>query len=281
MILKYDGVLRTSLFINSMNNLLRSIVRSHLFLSFSSFVFLFGLYSKSENSLLYALMISFGIIGIYNGHRLWKCRQRQLPTEIYNWTFKHKRKLIFLSVVALSISISIYGLFFSGYLFQNLLALVCVLISIFYVKRIRKLSLRDIPYLKVWFVIAIWYCLFFVFPFLFFGVSPSWMTGLLLLIIILIPSDIKDIYYDRSELKTIPQVLGVSVSLKMIQGIIFLALILLLLPIERIQDPEPWIIGFTYFLLLTIFYVRIGYRYFFVFADASFLLIGLSALFLN
>ena len=264
-----------------MNNLFISIIRSHLFLAFSSFIFLFGLYSKSENSILYALMISFGIIGIYNGHRLWKFRQKLLPTDIYEWTFKHKRKLIFLSVVTLSISMSVYCLFFSDFIFQNLLALVCVLISIFYVKRIRRFSLRDIPYLKVWFVIAIWYCLFFVFPFLFFGVSPPWVTSLLLLIIILIPSDIKDIYYDRSELKTIPQVLGVRLSLRTIQGIIVLALILILLPIERFQNPEPWIIGFTYFLLLSIFYERIGYRYFFVCADASFLLIGLMALFLN
>ena len=264
-----------------MNNLLISVVRSHLFLSFSSFVFLFGMYSKSENYLLYALMISFGIIGMYNGHRLWKFRQRQLPEDVYQWTSRYKRALFFLSLFALTLSMSIYGLFFSDFVFQNLLTLVCVFISVFYVKRIRRFSLRDIPYLKVWFVIAIWYCLFFVFPFLFFGASPPWISGILLLVIILIPSDIKDIYYDRSELKTIPQVLGVGLSLRTIQGIIFFALIFLLLPVERIQDPEPWIIGFSYFLLLTIFYLKIGYRYFFVFADASFLLIGLSALFLN
>ena len=119
MILKYYGVLGISLFIHTMNNLFLSIIRSHLFLAFSSFMFLFGLYYKSENSILYALMISFGIIGIYNGHRLWKFRQKLLPTDINEWTFKHKRKLLFLSVVALSISMSIYCLFFSDFIFYG------------------------------------------------------------------------------------------------------------------------------------------------------------------
>jgi len=244
-------------------------------------MFLYGMYIKSDNSVLYALMISFGIIAMYNGHWLWKFRQTQLPKDIYEWTSMNRRKLFFLAVFALLLSVSIYGLFFGEFIMQNLLTLACVVISIFYVKRIRRISLRDIPYLKVWIVIAIWYCLFFVFPFLFFGASPPWMTGLLLLIIILIPSDIKDIYYDRSELKTIPQVLGVRLSLRAIQGTAVVALIIILLPIERIQNPQPWIIGFTYFLLLSFFYAKIGYRYFFVFADAGFLLMGLSALLLN
>ena len=138
----------------------------------------------------------------------------------------------------------------------------------------RSFSLREIPYMKVIFVILIWYLLFFVFPYLIFGIPQQWYLGFLLLLIILIPSDIKDVYFDPKEMKTIPQIMGLNKSIGLIQLAILSSVVILLFRDEDLNNSLPWIFGFVYFFLLTFFYKKIGYKYFFVFADFTFMIIG-------
>ena len=68
---------------------------------------------------------------------------------------------------------------------------------------------------------------FFVFL-LIFGIPQPWLLGFFLLLIILIPSDIKDVYFDPKEMKTIPQIMGLNKSIGLIQLAILSSVVILL-----------------------------------------------------
>ena len=264
-----------------MNKAFKYLLRSHLFLAVCSFVFLFGLHYDYDFSSLYSLMISLGIVGVYNAHRLWKFKKNRLPFYMREWTSMNKKSLSFLAIIPTIIAMLLYYFLFSGQPAQNLLALVCVLISVFYVKRIGRTSLREIPYMKVVFVIMTWYLLFFIFPYMIFDAKEPWLLSFFFLLIILIPSDIKDVYYDHEEMRTIPQVAGLNHSIRIIQLIILISMFILLFEINEIPNASAWLIGFSYFFVLTVVYNKIGYKYFFVYADFTFMLIGGASIYLH
>lgn len=258
----------------TMKYVLKFLIRSHLFLALASFVFFIGIQSYSELIWIYAFMISMGIIGIYNSHRLWKYNRKRLPEHMQKWTFRNKTSIYILSIIPTFSASFLYLYYFFGNPLIDFLTGLCVFVSVFYVCRLMTFSLREIPYMKVIFVILIWYLLFFVFPYLIFGITQQWLLGFLLLLIILIPSDIKDVYFDPKEMKTIPQIMGLNRSIRIIQLVILSSVLILLFRDEELSNSLPWIFGFLYFFLLTLFYKKIGYKYFFVFADFTFLLIG-------
>ncbi len=260
--------------------MLKYLVRSHILLAFHSFIFLFGLYFEYSHSWLYALMISLGVIGIYNSHRLWKFKKKRLPDAIYDWTLLNKRSIYVLAVIPTLTSMLLYFWLFSGDPLQNLLTVLCGLICVFYVKRVGNFALRDIPYLKVFFVLLIWYLLFFIFPYWIFDYHQPWILNFLLLLIILIPSDIKDVYFDQEEMRTIPQVVGIKKSVKVIQFIVMISIIILWYEWEAVRNVGAWTFGILYFLILTFNYKKIGYNYFFVFADITFTMIGIATIYL-
>lgn len=264
-----------------MKSILKYLIRSHLFLSLCSFFFLFGLHYEYELSFIYALMISFGIIGVYNAHRLWKFKKGRLPEYMKDWVFLYRNSILALSITTISAAMLLYYLFFSGDALQDFLTAICVLISVFYVKRLGAFSLREIPYMKVLFVISIWYFLFFLFPHMLFKAQQHWGLSFLFLLIILIPSDIKDVYFDHQKMRTIPQVTGLNKSVRLIQLIVICSLMILLINMNEIRNATSWLVGFTYLFTLTLFYSRIGYKYFFVFADFTFLVIGAVSIFLK
>lgn len=264
-----------------MKGIVKALIRSHLFLSTCSFVFLFGLYHEYENSFIYSFMISMGIIGVYNGHRLWKLNKGRLPDTMHNWTLLNKNPIFILTIISTLSAVMLYFIFFSGNILRDVLTVICVVISVFYVKRFGRFSLREIPYMKVFFVIFIWYLLFFIFPFMIFKVSQPWILSFLLLLIILIPSDIKDVYFDNEKMRTIPQVIGLYRSVILIQLLIAVSIFILFFQRDEIQNALAWLLGFCYFFSMTLVFKKIGYKYFFVFADFIFMIIGTASVFLK
>ena len=160
------------------------LIRSHILLAVFSFFFLYGLHSHHEDAFTYSLTIAFGIVGVYNAHRLWKYKKGRLPNEIHSWTLSNKRSILFFSFSMLLSAVVLYAKFFSSNITQNICAFACLVISVFYVKRVKSLSLREIPYMKVYFVIATWYVLFFVFPYMLFGVDQEWGISFMFLLVI-------------------------------------------------------------------------------------------------
>ena len=116
-------------------------IRSHIHLAIFSFVYILGLYNGSEYSPYYALMFAFGILSMYNFHRLWKLRSGDLPVVILNWLGANKSSVIFLSIISLILAGFLYARYFAQNYLIHLLCAICVIICILYVYRIRKYSL--------------------------------------------------------------------------------------------------------------------------------------------
>ena len=250
-------------------------------LALFSFFFLYGLHYDSQGSFIYSLTIAFGIIGVYNSHRLWKLKKGRLPNEIHVWTLNNRRSILLLALSMLLSAMVLYAIFFSDNIAQNICTLTCLIISVFYVKRLKSIALREIPYMKVLFVIAIWYTLFFIFPYMLFGVGQEWFISFMFLIVILIPSDIKDVFFDNQKMRTIPQVFGLKGSIRMIQFFVLINLFILMFYEASISNLEGWTAGFSYLLILSFMFKYIGYQYFFVLVDLAFFLVGIVSICYN
>ena len=256
-----------------MSKAIEYAIRSHLHLAIFSFVYVLGLYKENAYATYYALMFAFGILSIYNFHRLWKLRRGDLPNGILVWLKNNEFSVAILSLSSIVITIYLYVSYFSQQYRIHLLCIICVLICILYVYRIRRYSLREIPYLKIFLVFGIWSFLLHVMPYMLFGTLVFPLEGLLLLFAILVPSDMKDIDFDPEEMKTIPQLIGINNSLNLIR-----MLSLLGISYSVIVYDEPmwaWLVSFSYMLVLTFFHSRINKDYFFVWIDACFLIVGI------
>ena len=262
---------------SKMSKVMEYAIRSHIHLAIFSFIYILGMYKENEYSLYYALMFAFGILSIYNFHRLWKLRGGDLPDVILNWLEANKASVISLSIVSLVAASYLYARYFAQNYLIHFLCATCFLTSILYVYRIRRYSLREIPYLKIFLVFGIWYFLLHIMPLILFNSFVYPFEGFILLFAILIPSDMKDIDYDPEEMKTIPQVIGTVNSLKLIRFLSILGVSYTLV----IQNDLtlPWAISFTYMFLLTFFHSRINKDYYFVWVDACFLIVGTALLF--
>jgi hypothetical protein len=75
-------------------------------------------------------------------------------------------------------------------------------------------------------------------------------------------------------------VVGIQKSLNIIQLIVIISIIMLWFEWEIVRNGWAWVFGFLYFFILTLNYKKIGYKYFFVFADITFSLIGIVTIFL-
>jgi 4-hydroxybenzoate polyprenyltransferase len=100
------------------------------------------------------------------------------------------------------------------------------------------------------------------------------VEGLLLLFAILIPSDMKDIDYDPKEMKTIPQLIGTNNSLKLMRVLSVIGICYLI--IAQKEHALPWLLSFSYLFALTFLHSKINKDYYFVWIDASFLIVGVG-----
>ena len=90
---------------------------------------------------------------------------------------------------------------------------VSALVCVFYVAKLGKISLREIPYIKIHLIAIIWVLIVFVFPLtneafalnFFYYALPHYLY----IIGVTIPFDIRDLKHDSKEQKTIPQLFGV------------------------------------------------------------------------
>jgi 4-hydroxybenzoate polyprenyltransferase len=249
-------------------------IRSHLHLAIFSFVYVLGLYKGNLYTPYYALMFAFGILSIYNFHRLWKLKRGDLPDIILKWLVANKVSIASLSIISLFLTIYLYLSYFAQNYLIHLLCAVCLLISILYVYRLRRYSLREIPYIKIFLVLGIWYFLLHIMPCMLFNSVVYPVEGLLLLFAILIPSDMKDIDYDPKEMKTIPQLIGTNNSLKLMRVLSVIGICYLI--IAQKEHALPWFLSFSYLFALTFLHSKINKDYYFVWIDASFLIVGVG-----
>ena len=259
-----------------MNKILEFGIRTHLHLALFSLVYVLGLYKQSADAFAYAAMFSFGILAIYNFHRLYKFKNRELPDTIYLWVKRLKWPIVGIAITSMVATVSLYICYFGQYYKIHFLSGACILVSVLYVYKIGNYCLREIPFLKIFLVLGIWFFLLHTMPILLFSSPMFLVPGLILLLAILIPSDMKDICFDPQEMRTIPQLLGIPRSLVLLR-------LLSVIGIFSLFNLEfdlylPWLISFVYLFCLTFFHRKIGNTYYFVWVDASFLITGIGLL---
>lgn len=161
---------------------------------------------------MFAFLATFGV---YNGQRIFKV-SIHADTPWLNWVAKNKIIIAVLVVVSLlGALISILGII--EWRFNVLLILfICALISAFYVIRIGKKNLREIPFIKIHLIAFSWTLLLIVFPIINEGhnnhIFEIGLAHYTYVLAVTIPFDIRDLKYDSKDQSTIPQIMGVKAS---------------------------------------------------------------------
>lgn len=168
---------------------------------------------EAENSFLYGTFVFFGTFSVYNLQRIFKVSQSSELTPWLVWVQENRKMITMLSVFS-----SIGALLSLLALKQiNIGSLLILLLSgalgIFYVVKIGGRNLRAIPFLKIHFISITWSLLIAVLPWLNSDSSLSFIevfsTHYIFILAVTIPFDIRDLKFDHSAFKTVPQVIGV------------------------------------------------------------------------
>lgn len=161
----------------------------------------------------YGFFAFFSTLAVYNGQRLFKAEQLN-KTPWLNWVNQNRRALIFIVITS---GIAALACLFSVLTFNwNTFAIlsISVSISLLYVIKVCGVNMREIPYLKIHLIAIAWTFVLIVFPIVNESLDiPALYYGFahyLFVIGVTIPFDIRDLKYDSTKHKTIPQVFGVT-----------------------------------------------------------------------
>lgn len=187
-----------------------------------------GNYGISNN--LVPFFVLFSTILVYNFIRL-----RKVSTNKHWLSFfisENKKAVLILSIV--SFAVILFQSFFLN--IKSIIALIPFgLASLFYVGPISfknqfSYSLRSIAFFKIFLIAFTWAGVTVIFPLinyeLSFGLNELilFIQRFLIIVVITIPFDIRDLSYDHQNLKTLPQVIGLERS--KVFGLFFLMLFL-------------------------------------------------------
>lgn len=171
------------------------------------------------NSNLVPLLIGFSIIISYNFIRYFEINSKRLGW-FKSWFFENKIKLVLVSIFAFLVSL--YIVFFTEFNIESLFIVIPFgFITFFYAIPLFKIgklhiSFRNFPAIKIFSIAIAWAGVTVLFPLLEtryqfnYDVYLEFFQRILILIAYTIPFDIRDIYFDDKELKTIPQLIGVQ-----------------------------------------------------------------------
>jgi hypothetical protein len=189
---------------------------SNLYISFAAGIICSGLshFLHYDHVFEIGLFVFSSTLSVYSFQRLVKYKlEEKRESELNKWL--EKTQVIQISYIFLSAFLSVYLYFFVLNAFENTKwwMFFSILLSVFYAVKIKGKSLRNIPYLKMHLIAIVW-CKALLFPFLLNNDYES--TNLLFILIhyflfiaLCIPFDIRDLNYDETSLKTLPQLVGV------------------------------------------------------------------------
>lgn len=199
-------------------NVIKALVYGNLIVAFSgallssSFVKLVSIDSYIE----YGLFTFFGILGLYNYHRLSKMNTL-INTELKEWCLRHKPLLLALTIFSFFCAIFIGQLLIIDIEAIMLLLIPTVILSIWYVIPIFNIRLRDIPFVKAPIVALSWTSVLIAFPLVnqySLTVNDYYriLAFILYFLALTIPFDIRDKYVDIKNQRTLPQLAGNIIS---------------------------------------------------------------------
>ncbi len=199
-------------------NVIKALVYSNLIVAFSgallssSFVKLVSIDSYLE----YGLFTFFGILGLYNYHRLSKMNTL-INTKLKDWCLRHKSLLLALTIFSFFCALFIGQLLLIDIEAVMLLLIPTLFLSIWYVIPVFNIRLRDIPFVKAPIVALSWTSVLIAFPLVnqysltvndFFRI----LAFVLYFLALTIPFDIRDKHVDIKNQQTLPQLAGNTIS---------------------------------------------------------------------
>lgn len=162
---------------------------------------------------MYGMFVFLSTIVVYNAQRMFKLKEHP-KTDWMLWLRKHyKAMVITLVILGTGALYFLYDLLSFNAETMGLLGVVAFF-SAFYIVRVAGKNLRTIPYIKIHVISITWSLVIIVFPLLNeslnahvfgFGLAHYYFV-----LAVTIPFDIRDLKYDDSSYRTIPQVFGVK-----------------------------------------------------------------------
>lgn len=241
-----------------------------------------------ENITDYSFFGFFATLCVYNSHRLVKTNF-ETKTPWLKWVKQHQKIILNLSVLSGGLSV-FYFIKLLNQIRPTVLVLITIAVAItfFYVVRIKKKNIRELPYLKIHSIAFTWTVIIIAFPVMNENILNSQIllffipAHYLYFIAVAIPFDIRDLQNDLPTQKTIPQIIGVKNA--KIVAIILLVITTLLIYIFS----KGSLLSSTFILAITIQILLIASSkltrkdfHYNILIDGSIALLGISYLIIN
>lgn len=184
----------------------------HFVLAISAGLFSFSLSDKRRENLWLSFFIVLAVLLSYNAHNLFKARLGRQDDQA--------KIGLSASAIVCVLSLFGFGVFWQNFGFNDgaiFMILSLALSAISYSALRGRLSIRNIPYLKAIFVAIAWTMLCCFLPmFQDYQLNFKRLVFLLFFFSLALISDLRDKNVDSKALKTFPQVLSISVLLRLI-----------------------------------------------------------------
>lgn len=199
-------------------NVIKALVYGNLIVAFSGALLStsFAKLVSIDAYLEYGLFTFFGILGLYNYHRLSKMNTL-INSELKDWCLKHKTYLYALTIFSFFCALFLFQLLIIDIEAVMLLLIPTISLSIWYVIPIFNIRLRDIPFLKAPIVALSWTSVLIAFPLVnqyILTVNDYYriLAFVLYFLALTIPFDIRDKHVDMKNQQTLPQLAGNAIS---------------------------------------------------------------------
>lgn len=211
----------------------KQIVFSNIWISLGASIYTYSNYkiANTPPDFIFIALVFFATLFAYNLQRLVRVDSyKDNLSERQQWLFENKKIIFLISNISFLISIVIFLVHFS---FKDYLILLpAFVVVLFYASTFvgtKIWGLRDIPFLKIFLISAIWAYVIGVFPLYNSDVNlwSIFTEKFCYIMAITIPFDIRDMYIDDKN-KTLPQVLGVFNS-KILSVILLIASAIILI----------------------------------------------------
>lgn len=270
-----------------MKKRIQFVVYANFLISFAAGLLSSGVaYSLKINDPVSYFGLVFGAtLFVYNAQRLFRLPQLAgtLSTR-HQWIINHKKTVVLISFIGIAISLYWFikdFLSINSFLFLSIFGVISLLYSV----KIKNFfpPLREVPFLKIHWVALTWTASCSLFPLLHLTneTSAPIIISLTLaiytyFIAITIPFDIRDLAYDLPHQKTIPQIVGIRISVILSVTLLLSSLLFLAFSsVELLKNPFFYLAYLYQLFLLVYSYRKQKELYYSAGIDGGIILLGL------
>ena len=258
------------------------ILQSNIVISFSAGILAFGMarFSKNEHAVLWGLILLFSTLFIYNLLRIIKFSIHPYTAQALANQEYQRLNFVVGGIGLLGGSVGLMYLQLNTEVwFWLMITSICCLLYVIPVVNIdgKRKALRDLPGLKIFVIAGVWSILCFYLPL----VEPVrsviiTVLGFSYILGMTIPFDIRDLPFDHSSQRTIPQLVGWKIArlLSIILVMLFFVGIGIIFP-ALVFTPWYWITCCAHIVVLWLVSPHQSHAFYGYFIDGSIALIGL------